>query len=370
MTDKAYPETSPLMRAFKAFMADYELRGEDDDGREGCYRPNETERLLIEDFVWGLMEDDDWIAASRPAAGSGISDAQIESALAVWFGGADKGLSLEERMRAVLAMAPATTQPAGELTGLHGYLLTQAANARDHQSAECLRDWARALPATTQAQEATHWIRVVDEELVGAHLGVADASDDYNTAKAKLNKLIAWHVAVATDPDVNGGLSLQPVAAAPTQADSAPPSAPCPHCDDTGDVHSIDGQWRGTCKCEAGRAVAPGDEAQVLSQAARDVLAERQRQISAEGWTPDHDDEHGDSSLSMAAVCYVLGRTTLRALEWSPDIMLWPWEKESWKPSDPRRNLTKAGALILAEMERLDRDALRAARAAMGGAKS
>lgn len=27
---------------------------------------------------------------------------------------------------------------------------------------------------------------------------------------------------------------------------------PCPHCDDTGDVHTIDGEWRGLCSCPAG----------------------------------------------------------------------------------------------------------------------
>ncbi len=28
--------------------------------------------------------------------------------------------------------------------------------------------------------------------------------------------------------------------------------ARCPNCDDTGDVHSIDGEWRGICSCKAG----------------------------------------------------------------------------------------------------------------------
>lgn len=45
--------------------------------------------------------------------------------------------------------------------------------------------------------------------------------------------------------------------------------------------------------------------AQPLTDAARDVLAERQRQISAEGWTPEHDDEHADGSLSQAALTYI-----------------------------------------------------------------
>lgn len=88
------------------------------------------------------------------------------------------------------------------------------------------------------------------------------------------------------------------------------------------------------------------------SQAARDVLAERARQINAEGWTPEHDDKHTDSSLAVAAACYAL------AEPWKPTLLveaLWEWAPGWFKPKDPRRNLVKAGALILAEIERLDR---------------
>lgn len=89
------------------------------------------------------------------------------------------------------------------------------------------------------------------------------------------------------------------------------------------------------------------------SQAARDVLVERQRQITAEGWTPQHDDEHSTGDLARAAACYA-----------NPDLLYvlqgtiglgWPWSVEQWKPAGRRRNLIKAGALILAELERLDR---------------
>ncbi len=97
-----------------------------------------------------------------------------------------------------------------------------------------------------------------------------------------------------------------------------------------------------------------------LTQAVRDVLAERQRQISEIGYAPDHDDEHADGSLARAAACYALGRKSVRALEWSPDVILWPWENWAWKNGEPRRMLVKAGALILAEIERLDRAAARA----------
>ena len=44
----------------------------------------------------------------------------------------------------------------------------------------------------------------------------------------------------------------------------AEPVKRCPYCDDTGDVHSIDGEWRGTCKCPAG---ATPHTAPVLTEA-------------------------------------------------------------------------------------------------------
>ncbi|MNY70647.1 hypothetical protein D3C86_2088230 [compost metagenome] len=41
-----------------------------------------------------------------------------------------------------------------------------------------------------------------------------------------------------------------------------------------------------------------------------------------------------------------------------PYVENWPWSEDWWKPSpEPRRNLVKAGALILADIERLDRAA-------------
>lgn len=79
-----------------------------------------------------------------------------------------------------------------------------------------------------------------------------------------------------------------------------------------------------------------------------DVVAERERQKAVEGWTPEHDDEHKDGELARAAACYALG---------TPVRHKWPWGAEWWKPGDRRRNLVKAGALILAEIDRLDRAA-------------
>lgn len=102
-------------------------------------------------------------------------------------------------------------------------------------------------------------------------------------------------------------------------------------------------------------AAQPADVARLATtKAARDVLAERQRQIDAEGWTPEHDDEHSMGGLAVAAACYAT------AYEEDPVPSLWPWEDSWWKPKDRRSNRVRACALLLAEIERLDRAALAA----------
>lgn len=64
-------------------------------------------------------------------------------------------------------------------------------------------DAQRKPPAREDAQPVG-WLRAVDEEMVCAHLGVADAEDSFETAKKKLASLIQWNIAVATDPSVGG----------------------------------------------------------------------------------------------------------------------------------------------------------------------
>lgn len=89
--------------------------------------------------------------------------------------------------------------------------------------------------------------------------------------------------------------------------------------------------------------------------AANDIIAERQRQIIEEGWKPEHDDEHDKGELAMAAVCYINETGTVNRNGGKP--WGWPWGASWWKPDTRRRNLVKASALILAEIERLDRAA-------------
>ncbi|MGC3375245.1 AAA family ATPase [Pseudomonas aeruginosa] len=105
---------------------------------------------------------------------------------------------------------------------------------------------------------------------------------------------------------------------------------------------------------EAFNAAAPGNS---VPQAWLDVQAERRRQIEAEGWTPEHDDEHSRGQMARAAACYALAGSSApndgtAALLVS---LAWPWDEQWWKPSTARRDMVKACALALAEIERLDR---------------
>lgn len=105
-----------------------------------------------------------------------------------------------------------------------------------------------------------------------------------------------------------------------------------------------------------------------LTAAASDVIAERRRHVEVEGWTPEHDDEHADGQMAAAAAAYAAAaalpdrqrRSVIGIYSINNNLMLrdlWPWETKWWKPKDRRRDLVRAGALILAEIERLDRAA-------------
>ena len=87
------------------------------------------------------------------------------------------------------------------------------------------------------------------------------------------------------------------------------------------------------------------------------IAEERQRQIEKEGWTPEHDAQHDTGDLALAAAAYASAelyrRTTSEGYDNTPHI--WPFERKWWKPTpnDRIRELQKAGALIAAEIDRL-----------------
>lgn len=90
-----------------------------------------------------------------------------------------------------------------------------------------------------------------------------------------------------------------------------------------------------------------------LSRAARDIVAERARQISQEGCTNEQDDKYTGCELAAAAATYAL--CTKPSQLSVCGVNAWPWSTHAWNPSHYRGNLVKAGALLVAELERVDR---------------
>lgn len=103
------------------------------------------------------------------------------------------------------------------------------------------------------------------------------------------------------------------------------------------------------------------------------IVKERRRQIQEEGWTSEHDDQHSKGELALAAVCYATPVRVYIKEEWPtgdsysdpwPDKWDFIWDKRScYNPEDfsPKERidfLVKAGALIAAEIDRLQRKCL------------
>lgn len=89
------------------------------------------------------------------------------------------------------------------------------------------------------------------------------------------------------------------------------------------------------------------------------VMAERHRQVTVEGYTAEHDSHRNTQVLAKAAAVYALPdgyRDYKQLLDGSGELpKYWPWNHQYWKPTpnDRIRELVKAGALIIAEIERL-----------------
>ena len=91
-----------------------------------------------------------------------------------------------------------------------------------------------------------------------------------------------------------------------------------------------------------------------------EIRGERKRQGWDEGWSPPHDDAHRSGEMAGAAACYamhglVIHNDDLRSRAVAMTRDLWPWAASWWKPKNRRRDLVRAAALIVAEIERIDR---------------
>ena len=91
-----------------------------------------------------------------------------------------------------------------------------------------------------------------------------------------------------------------------------------------------------------------------LTPAGYSVLVERKRQVEVEGFTFAQDDAYQYHELRKAAAAYLMHNG-------DPYLgpQSWPWDFSQWKPGSARANLVKAGALVIAEIERIDRATLR-----------
>ena len=100
------------------------------------------------------------------------------------------------------------------------------------------------------------------------------------------------------------------------------------------------------------------------------ISAERQRQIDEEGWSAKHDAEYKNGELTLAAICYASPLpvrvkakvSTGRGLHF-PEfrnrwIDPWPWDSvwDKREQHDQIRKLEIAGALIAAEIDRLENE--------------
>jgi len=111
---------------------------------------------------------------------------------------------------------------------------------------------------------------------------------------------------------------------------------------------------------------APPAHALDLGPGVKAIADERERQLETEGFTREVDQQYRRGELAKAATAYVqLAAMDLAAggtrdhIAWQWPAAVWPWESEWWKPVDARRDLVRAGALIAAQIDLIDSQAVR-----------
>jgi hypothetical protein len=112
-----------IHEAIDLYLEDYELRGEDENGAEGCYTPTDMDRYMISDAINGLFSDDEFMAlfdkpatppaeSAQPAA---ITAGDAECSFVVWWAhNRSKFTTARQAARAAMldAILPAAPQAA------------------------------------------------------------------------------------------------------------------------------------------------------------------------------------------------------------------------------------------------------------------
>lgn len=92
------------------------------------------------------------------------------------------------------------------------------------------------------------------------------------------------------------------------------------------------------------------------------IAKERDRQINEEGFDATHDDDHAPDGLPRAAAAYMISAASsshsggFRNLLMDIAETIWPWEAYLFKPSGGVKDLVRAGALVLAAIDRENRN--------------
>jgi hypothetical protein len=125
----------------------------------------------------------------------------------------------------------------------------------------------------------------------------------------------------------------------------------------------IDAEMESALAADAEKLAQIGlDSGDHTSVVVRDVEAERRRQVVKEGYSNTHDDGYTHSELVYAAICYAREagcsdepKALYGIVDPSDYPDDWPWDVGYWKPKTKRDDLVRAAALLIAEIERIDR---------------
>ena len=98
------------------------------------------------------------------------------------------------------------------------------------------------------------------------------------------------------------------------------------------------------------------------------IAAERARQIDVKGFKAPRDAQYTQGQLLLGAIAYIQATGMQLRFGELPKCfvpMAWPWDRSTWRPGDRKRNLAKAGAMIAAEIDRIENEELAARIAAV-----
>lgn len=127
-----------------------------------------------------------------------------------------------------------------------------------------------------------------------------------------------------------------------------------------GVYRKVDFRWHNFNVAPGTKLYALPEEAQSAADIIQKAVCERMRQLKALGWTTEHDDEHVSEELAGLAAFYALpeaarywdATSTGYGKRLGDAILPQGWFADS---CDRRQELTKAIALLVAEVQRMDR---------------